>query len=71
MSPYPHRLVAMGYNTVPDGRGFTDDNVDWDPPYQRKYSTVKVTNADLLLNASSYFSVCHSEVNAIITAFRR
>jgi deoxycytidylate deaminase len=38
VSPYPHHVVSLGYNTVPDGRDFTDDNVDWSPPYQKKYS---------------------------------
>jgi dCMP deaminase len=25
----PHRLVAMGYNGMPDGRGFKDEKMDW------------------------------------------
>ena len=28
MSPYPHHVVAMGYNTVPDGRDFTGASAD-------------------------------------------
>ena len=38
MSPYPHHVVSLGYNTVPDGRDFSDNNVDWNPPNQKKYS---------------------------------
>ncbi|CAI8054395.1 Deoxycytidylate deaminase [Geodia barretti] len=29
VTPAPHRLVAMGYNGMPDGRGFKDDKMDW------------------------------------------
>jgi dCMP deaminase len=27
VTPSPHRLVAMGYNGMPDGLGFKDDNM--------------------------------------------
>ena len=36
MTPSPHRLVAMGYNGMPDGRGFHDANMDWDS-HKKKY----------------------------------
>ncbi|CAI8054390.1 Deoxycytidylate deaminase, partial [Geodia barretti] len=29
VTPAPHRLVAMGYNGMPDGRGFKDNKMDW------------------------------------------
>ena len=29
VTPSPHRLVAMGYNGMPDGRGFKDERMDW------------------------------------------
>ncbi|CAI8055182.1 Deoxycytidylate deaminase [Geodia barretti] len=29
VTPAPHRLVALGYNGMPDGRGFKDDKMDW------------------------------------------
>ena len=38
LSIYPHHVVAMGYNTVPDGHDFTGASVDWNPPNQKKYS---------------------------------
>ena len=37
VTPAPHRLVAMGYNGMPDGRGFKDDKMDWGTE-QSKYS---------------------------------
>jgi dCMP deaminase len=29
VTPAPHRLVALGYNGMPDGRGFKDNKMDW------------------------------------------
>ena len=69
MSPYPHHVVSLGYNTVPDGRDFSDNNVDWNPPNQKKYSRGH-TSSPTFIPLSAYL-VCHSEVNAVITAFKR
>ena len=44
--PYPHHVVAMGYNTVPDGRDFTGASVDWNPPNQKKYSKYVCLSTD-------------------------
>ena len=38
VTPAPHRLVAMGYNGMPDGRGFKDERMDWGLN-QKNYST--------------------------------
>ena len=46
MSPYPHHMVAMGYNTVPDGRDFTGASVDWNPQNQKKYSKYACLSTD-------------------------
>ena len=37
VTPSPHRLVALGYNGMPDGRGFLDEKMDWGSN-QPKYS---------------------------------
>ena len=29
VTPSPHRLVAMGYNGMPDGLAFKDEKMDW------------------------------------------
>ena len=47
MSPYPHHVVAMGYNTVPDGRDFTGASVNWNPPNQKKYSKYVSLSTDI------------------------
>ena len=47
MSPYPHHVVAMGYDTVPDGRDFTGASVDWSPPNQKKYSKYVCLSTDI------------------------
>ena len=46
MSLYPHHVVAMGYNTVPDGRDLTGASVDWNPPNQKKYSKYVCLSTD-------------------------
>ena len=30
VTPSPHRMVALGYNGMPDGRGFKDVEMKWD-----------------------------------------
>ena len=42
VTPAPHRLVAMGYNGMPDGRGFKDDKMDWGTQ-QSQYSKNQIT----------------------------
>ena len=40
VTPAPHRLVAMGYCGMPDGRSFTDKHMDWgskQSPYSMMY----------------------------------
>jgi dCMP deaminase len=44
VTPPPHRLVALGYNRMPDGRGFKDENMPWGP-HQRKYICHAEVNA--------------------------
>ena len=68
VTPAPHRLVALSYNGMPDGRGFKDDKMDWGTE-QSEYSMLhqNVLISHVLLSVPD----CHSEVNAFVAAFRR
>ena len=71
VTPAPHRLVAMGYNGMPDGRGFRDVHMDWGS-LQPHYSMIKITILHILhLLITHTRTVCHAELNAVIAAFRR
>ena len=59
----------MGYNGMPDGRGFRDMHMDWGS-LQSPYS---MNVAVFLFIYTPYHPqlVCHAELNAVIAAFRR
>ena len=45
VTPPPHRLVGMGYNGMPDGRGFKDEHMPWgkdQPNYSNTFSVKTV-----------------------------